>query len=175
MGASPTKSAETASSNAIAMAAPRTGSVARSRVRNGKVRLSVALPTVRTVTRNAKANPMTRAVWASDSSPCAIPETIASIIRARTSSITAAAMMMRASLVASFPRSASTRAVTPTLVATMAVPTKSALGPDSPTTLISPQPRTKGSTTPPDGDRGSSPPNRPEVSHPRLEPNREEQ
>jgi hypothetical protein len=52
-----------------------------------------------------------------------IPATTASTIRPMTSSITAAPRMMRPSLLEVWPRSASTRAVIPTLVAVRVAPT----------------------------------------------------
>ena len=66
--------------------------------------------------------------------PCPSAETTASTIIPRMSSMTAAPRMIRASSERIWPRSASTRAVIPTLVATIAVPMKIASMVGSPST-----------------------------------------
>ena len=105
-------------------------------------RNNVALPTIHTTSRVASWPPVLAAVMT--------PETTARITRPRTSSMTAAPRMILASRVVTLPRSVSTRAVMPTLVAQSVAPmnrwtSRSSFGSIQAET---PQPRKNGATTP---------------------------
>ncbi len=99
-----------------------------SRVARRNARFEIHCPTTTATARNSTALPITHSTETGSkatprSAASMMPATTASTIRPITSSITAAPRMIRPSLLAARPRSVSTRAVMPTLVAVSVAPT----------------------------------------------------
>src|ERR1044072_7894881 len=115
----------------------------------GITRFAIPVPNLATNAVNPSATTAVIPMFQYCTEPLAMSLTRASTIRPRTSSTTAAARMIFAAFVSNSPRAASTCAVIPTLVATIAAPVKTLSRSGSPQSIMMPNPIPKGTITPP--------------------------